>query len=184
MRVDPTGELTASIVGMAVGAGVGALVSGAAQIISNVINGEKWSNDLGSSVLTGAASGLTTAISMNPAARVAVNAAISFAGSLYSEITDDSKTGIRWDKVACDTIIGGVTGAKSGIGNGTIKYLARYERSAIRSLGSGSFKLVRNSAKYSYRHIRSIIKKSYIKGIWRDFSINTMFSTTTGRIWR
>ena len=184
MRTDPTGELTASIVGMAVGAGVGALVSGAAQIASNVINGEAWNKDLGSSILTGAASGLTTAISMNPAARVAVNAAISFAGSLYSEITDDSKAGINWGKVACDTIIGGATGGKSGIGNGTTKYLAHYERSTMRSLGSGSFKLVRNSAKYSYRHIRSIIKKSYIKGIWRDFSINTVFSTTKGKIWR
>ena len=184
MRTDETGELTASIVGMAVGAGVGALVSGAAQIASNVINGEAWNKGLGSSLLTGAISGLTTAISMNPAARVAVNATISFAGSLYSEITDDSKAGINWGKVACDTIIGGVTGGKSGIGNGTTKYLAHYERSTMRSLGSGSFKLVRNSAKYSYRHIRSIIKKSYIKGIWRDFSINTVFSATTRKIWR
>ena len=184
MRTDETGELTASIVGMAVGAGVGALVSGLAQIASNVINGEAWNKGLGSSLLTGAISGLTTAISMNPAARVAVNAATSFAGSLYSEITDDSKNGISWGKVACDTIIGGVTGGKSGIGNGTTKYLAHYESGTMRSLGSKSFKLVRNSVKYSYRHIKSIIKASYIKGIWRDFTINTMYSTATGRRWR
>ena len=71
---------------LAIGAGIGALVNGAIQIIDNVRNGETWTQGLGKALLSGAASGAISTIpiaGMNPLVTVAVTGA---AGNLTGQL--------------------------------------------------------------------------------------------------
>ncbi|MPM37340.1 hypothetical protein SDC9_83950 [bioreactor metagenome] len=63
MYIDSEGEVAWFIV-MAIGAGVGALVSGGFQVARNFTNGKNWSDGLGKAMLSGAVSGAIATISI------------------------------------------------------------------------------------------------------------------------
>ena len=63
---------------IAIGAVVGALISGSAQIIKNVVAGEAWTDGLGRAMLAGAASG---AISVLPIPGVGPWATVAITGA-------------------------------------------------------------------------------------------------------
>ncbi len=82
--IDNNGEL-AIIAALAIGAGIGALINGGAQVVRNIINNTPWYNNLGQTLLAGGASGAISVIPI-PGINVWLSVAITgAAGNLVGE---------------------------------------------------------------------------------------------------
>lgn len=112
-RADDGGEFWHIVAG-AVG---GALISGVVQVASNILTGKNWSDDLVTSVLTGAASGALAASGVGLIGSIAGNAAIAMAGNATNQVVKNNGFG-NFDvgDLLLDGAIGAVAGAAGGSG--------------------------------------------------------------------
>ena len=103
-----------------VGAAVGALINGVATVVSNAIDGRPIAEGLGTSMLSGAASGALASSGAGLGVMIAGNAAISMAEDATNQIVSN---GGFSDFNVSNTIIaginGGISGAIGGKGSGT-----------------------------------------------------------------
>jgi RHS repeat-associated protein len=114
---DEDGEV-AVIVTILVGAGVGAIIGGGANVIGQLINGKKVSEldwkSIGIAAASGAVSGALAGSGIGLVGQVAANAALSGATSVVIQKTYNGN--INWKQVALDSGIGGLAGAFGGKG--------------------------------------------------------------------
>ena len=98
-----------------VGAAVGALISGTAQVFSNAINHKPLTEGLASALITGAVSGALASTGVGLLGQIAGNAAISMAGNAINQIGNK-----KFDvgDMVYDGVVGGVSGAIGGAGIG------------------------------------------------------------------
>ena len=100
------------------GALIGAAISAATQIVSNIVCGEEnWYDGVLLAAATGAASGALSATGLGVVAQVVGNAAIAFAGETINQGLSgnlDSLDG--WVSIGISTISGGIGGAIGGNG--------------------------------------------------------------------
>lgn len=82
---DSTGHL-GTLATIAIGAGVGALVSAGFKIFENVVNGEKWTTGLGSALLSGAVSGAISFIPIPGASNFVQASVMGAAGNLVGQM--------------------------------------------------------------------------------------------------
>lgn len=134
MFKDSEGTL-ALLTAMALGATVGALVSGGFQVAANLISGKKWSDGLGKAVLSGAVSGAISTIPI-PGVGALGSAIISGAVGTFAgrAIVGDIKT---IDDVINSLTTGAVTGA---IGYGAAKALSGMLQNYFASLSKAGQK--------------------------------------------
>jgi len=113
-RSDPSGEAF-SLITIAVGATVGALVNAAGTALSNVAAGKDWNDGIGLALLSGAVFGAVSTISMNPAARLAISAVASAAESVYDQVKNDGS--VNLGRLTADVAVGTISGYSGYIGN-------------------------------------------------------------------
>ena len=113
-RSDPSGEAF-SLITIAVGATVGALVNAAGTAAANILEGKDWNDGIGLALLSGAVSGAVSTISMNPAARLAISAVASAAESVYDQVKNDGS--VNLGRLTADVAIGTISGCRGYIGN-------------------------------------------------------------------
>ena len=113
-KSDPSGEAF-SLITVAVGATVGALVNAAGTAVANVLEGKAWSDGIGSALVSGAVSGAVSTISMNPAARLAISAVTSAAESVYDQVKNDGSVSLG--RLTADVAVGTISGYTGYIGN-------------------------------------------------------------------
>ena len=113
-KSDPSGEAF-SLITIAVGATVGALVNAAGTALSNVAAGKDWNDGIGLALLSGAVSGAVSTISMNPAARLAISAVASAAESVYDQVKNDGS--VNLGRLTADVAVGTISGYSGYIGN-------------------------------------------------------------------
>ena len=113
-RSDPSGEAF-SLITIAVGATVGALVNAAGTALSNVAAGKDWNDGIGLALLSGAVFGAVSTISMNPAARLAISAVASAAESVYDQVKNDGS--VNLGRLTADVAVGTISGYRGYIGN-------------------------------------------------------------------
>ena len=152
-RDDSDGEFWNIVVG-AIG---GALISGGVQIVSNLISGNKWSDGLGTAVLTGAASGALAATGVGLIGSIAGNAAISMAGNAANQVIKNKGfNNFDVGDMLVDGIIGGVSGAVGGRGMGKAANISTLNKNLTKKLFSGSSKVVGNGIKYYVSQTKAI----------------------------
>ena len=113
-RSDPSGEAF-SLITIAVGATVGALVNAAGTAVANVAAGKAWNDGIGLALLSGAVSGAVSTVSMNPAARLAISAVASAAESVYDQVKNDGS--VNFGRLTADVAVGTISGYRGYIGN-------------------------------------------------------------------
>ena len=113
-KSDPSGEAF-SLITIAVGATVGALVNAAGTAAANILEGKDWNDGIGLALLSGAVSGAVSTISMNPAARLAISAVASAAESVYDQVKNDGS--VNLGRLTADVAIGTISGCRGYIGN-------------------------------------------------------------------
>ena len=113
-KSDPSGEAF-SLITIAVGATVGALVNAAGTALSNVAAGKDWNDGIGLALLSGAVFGAVSTISMNPAARLAISAVASAAESVYDQVKNDGS--VNLGRLTADVAVGTISGYSGYIGN-------------------------------------------------------------------
>lgn len=113
-RSDPSGEAF-SLITIAVGATVGALVNAAGTAVANIVEGKAWNDGIGLALLSGAVSGAVSTVSMNPAARLAISAVASAAESVYDQVKNDGS--VNFGRLTADVAIGTISGYTGYIGN-------------------------------------------------------------------
>ena len=116
-RSDPSGEAF-SLITIAVGATVGALVNAAGTALSNVAEGKAWNDGIGLALLSGAVSGAVSTVSMNPAARLAISAVTSAAESVYDQVKNDGS--VNLGRLTADVAIGTISGYRGYIKNSAV----------------------------------------------------------------
>lgn len=113
-KSDPSGEAF-SLITIAVGATVGALVNAAGTAVANVAAGKAWNDGIGLALLSGAVSGAVSTVSMNPAARLAISAVASAAESVYDQVKNDGS--VNFGRLTADVAVGTISGYRGYIGN-------------------------------------------------------------------
>ena len=113
-RSDPSGEAF-SLITIAVGATVGALVNAAGTAAANILEGKAWNDGIGLALLSGAVSGAVSTVSMNPAARLAISAVASAAESVYDQVKNDGS--VNFGRLTADVAVGTISGCRGYIGN-------------------------------------------------------------------
>ena len=113
-RSDPSGEAF-SLLTIAVGATVGALVNAAGTAVANIAEGKAWNDGIGLALLSGAVSGAVSTVSMNPAARLAISAVASAAESVYDQVKNDGS--VNLGRLTADVAVGTISGYRGYIGN-------------------------------------------------------------------
>ena len=113
-KSDPSGEAF-SLITIAVGATVGALVNAAGTAVANVAAGKAWNDGIGLALLSGAVSGAVSTVSMNPAARLAISAVASAAESVYDQVKNDGS--VNLGRLTADVAVGTISGYSGYIGN-------------------------------------------------------------------
>ena len=159
-RADEGGEFWNFIVG----AVAGALISGVAQIVSNVVSGQNWSDGLGVAMVTGAASGLLAASGVGLVGSIAGNAAISMAGNAANQVVrNDGFSNFDAGDMLLDGVIGGIAGAVGGSGMGKSVNLRTLNQNLTRKVFSGSTQLAKQGAKYYLSQTKTLYKKFLIE---------------------
>lgn len=99
------------------GAAAGGLISGAVQVVSNLVSGEKWNHRLGASLATGAIGGALSCTGLTRTAIFAANALVSAIDKWDEQRA--SEEGFNFALILSSGVIGGFYGALGGSGNGT-----------------------------------------------------------------
>ena len=116
-RSDPSGEAF-SLITIAVGATVGALVNAAGTAVANIAAGKAWNDGIGLALLSGAVSGAVSTVSMNPAARLAISAVASAAESVYDQVKNDGS--VNFGRLTADVAVGTISGYRGYIKNSAV----------------------------------------------------------------
>ena len=152
VRYDDGGEFWHIIVGAAVGAVIGGVSRG----LANLADGKSFTDGIAISMVAGAASGALAATGVGVVALAAANAGISMAEEAANQVWDNGGfDGIEFDvqAIAVQGVVGAVTSAIGGGGSGSKQ---------LNSLGKQSVKRVFNSTKSkSVTHILSETKKAF-----------------------
>jgi len=123
-RVDADGEFWHIIIGAA----VGAVINTVAKVVSNVIEGESWSDGLGIAALAGAASGALATSGLGMTAMVVGGAAISMAENAVNQVIENKGTD---NFNVTDMLVDGAIGAITSAAGAPLK-----EASHLMSLGT------------------------------------------------
>ncbi len=115
-----------------VGAAIGAVISGALTVATNIAKGNSWNEGLGISMLSGAASGALAATGVGVVGMAVGGAAISMAENTVSQVVDNNGfNNFDVGDMVFDGVIGGVTGAIGGAGNGS-KHLTNLGKQTVK----------------------------------------------------
>ncbi len=187
-RSDPSGEAF-SLITIAVGATVGALVNAAGTALSNVIEGKAWNDGIGLALLSGAVSGAVSTISMNPAARLAISAVASAAESVYDQVKNDGS--VNLGRLTADVAVGTISGYSGYIGNNLTgsfvksgSMLKGQIKNAFKSKSTVD-KLKRAGRNYLRRTLK-LYKGEFFswKRIAKDLSLTTGYNYASYRVWK
>ena len=128
IRADSSGEIWHIVIG----AVVGGLVNGAIKAVSNLIEGKKVTDGLGTAILSGAASGALASTGVGIGVMIIGNASISMAENAANQIIAN-KGFENFDAVSVmiDGVAGGISGAIGGAGTGS-KHLTNLGKQTVK----------------------------------------------------
>ena len=187
-RSDPSGEAF-SLITIAVGATVGALVNAAGTALSNVADGKAWNDGIGLALLSGAVSGAVSTVSMNPAARLAISAVTSAAESVYDQVKNDGS--VNLGRLTADVAVGTISGYSGYIGNNLTGSFVK-SGSTLKGQIKNAFKskstidkLKRAGRNYLRRTLK-LYKGEFFswKRIAKDLSLTTGYNYASYRVWK
>ena len=184
-KADPSGEVWHIVIG----AVLGGIVSGISTMAANYMQGNNLTDGLGMSMLTGAASGALAATGVGVVGAVLGNAAISMAGNAVEQVaTKNGFDNFNVGEMLFDGVVGGVTGAIGGKGNGS-KHLMNLGVQSIRRTSNaivhgGIKEGVRTAAKAVAYYVKNT--KSYysgvVKGLLKDAIVSLGSAFITSKI--
>lgn len=162
-RIDGGGEFWH----IAIGAVIGGLVNTVAAIVTNIVSGNNWYNDIGVAALSGMASGALAATGVGIFGSILGNAAIGGVTEFANQAI--SNNGFDAGKIASETLFGGIAGAigENGFGskhlNTAGKQATKRVTNAVKNKTSGGIKkAVVNYAKNTKTILTREVKKSII----------------------
>lgn len=135
------------------GAAIGAAFSGAAKAITNVVEGKRWSDGIGTALLTGALSGGLAATGVGLVGQIAGNAAISTGSAAYGQYS--SGNGFDVGAIAREGAVGGIGGLFGGKGVGTnaLNNLGKQTvKRTVRTLGKSGLKAATKESKKAFSY--------------------------------
>ena len=162
VRKDENGKFWHTLVGGV----VGAVVSAAVQVVSNLTDGNadnKWYDGVGGALVTGAISGGLAASGIGLGASVAANAALSAANSAVYDIA--SGDGINLTDVLIDGCIGAVAGLAGGSGMGKTVKLKFLNRNLTMKFATHSWKTFAKGVKYYASQTKTLFKANLFPAI-------------------
>ncbi len=174
MRVDPTGHYWHVVIGAA----IGGAISGIVKSFSNLLEGKSCSDGILVAVLAGAASGALAATSFGITTMIAGNAAISMAENSANQVIQNKGfNNFNVSEMLFDGVIGGLSGAIGGKGNGT-KHLTKLGKQTLNRtvdayINSG-FKAGLKEFKKAFAYYGKNSKHFYsafFKGLLKDFTV-------------
>ena len=167
MRTDDNGDFWH----IAVGGLLGGLISGIAQVASNIIEGENAFDGVGAAFISGAASGALASTGVGIVGSIVGNAGISMIGNAATQVVenkgfDDFDVG----DMLIDDAIGGVTGLINGPGTGSEHLKTLGKNTIKRTANTVSHKGLKEGAKEFGKAVTYYAKntKSYYKPLIRD----------------
>ena len=176
-RADDCGEFWHIVVGAA----VGAVLSGASSIISDLVSGEEvdWKS-AGISALSGGISGALACTGIGFGASVAINTALSSGESILTQGMKNGFKNINYGEVLLDGAIGGITAAIGGKGKGT-KHLNNLGKQTVkRTTNAFTHKGAKAAAKEAGKAFTYYAKNTvnfYSKFVKKDLPANVFKST-------
>lgn len=164
------------------GAVVGGLFSGVSKVLTNVfIDGEDPMNGVGTAILTGAASGALASTGVCLGVMIAGNAAISMAGNATDQIIKNKGlNNFDIGDMVIDGVVGAVSGATGGPGNGSKHLMNLGKQSVKRTVKTTIHKGVKPGLKEAKKAFTYYLKntKKYYKSFLRSLPGN--FLSTLG----
>ena len=182
-RVDDGGEFWHIVVGGL----VGGVVSAAATIVTNYLSGNPLNMDVGTSFLSGVASGALASTGVTLGGMIAGNIMISTVESISSQLINDGE--INVGEVIYDAAIGGTSAAIGGPGKGS-KHLTNLGKQSVkRTYNTAVHKGVKQAVNEGKKAVSYYKKnteqyyKNYKKGIPYDFVGSIMKGLFSEKIW-
>ena len=187
-KSDPSGEAF-SLITIAVGATVGALVNAAGTALSNVAAGKDWNDGIGLALLSGAVSGAVSTISMNPAARLAISAVASAAESVYDQVKNDGS--VNLGRLTADVAVGTISGYKGYIGNSLAGSFVKSGSMLKGQIGNAfksknAFDGLKRAGKNYLKRTFNLYKGEFfsLKRIMKDIGLTTGYNYASYRVWK
>ena len=187
-KSDPSGEAF-SLITIAVGATVGALVNAAGTALSNVAAGKDWNDGIGLALLSGAVFGAVSTISMNPAARLAISAVASAAESVYDQVKNDGS--VNLGRLTADVAVGTISGYKGYIGNSLAGSFVKSGSMLKGQIGNAfksknAFDGLKRAGKNYLKRTFNLYKGEFfsLKRIMKDIGLTTGYNYASYRVWR
>ena len=187
-KSDPSGEAF-SLITIAVGATVGALVNAAGTALSNVAAGKDWNDGIGLALLSGAVFGAVSTISMNPAARLAISAVASAAESVYDQVKNDGS--VNLGRLTADVAVGTISGYKGYIGNSLAGSFVKSGSMLKGQIGNAfksknAFDGLKRAGKNYLKRTFNLYKGEFfsLKRIMKDIGLTTGYNYASYRVWK
>ena len=187
-KSDPSGEAF-SLITIAVGATVGALVNAAGTALSNVATGKDWNDGIGLALLSGAVFGAVSTISMNPAARLAISAVASAAESVYDQVKNDGS--VNLGRLTADVAVGTISGYKGYIGNSLAGSFVKSGSMLKGQIGNAfksknAFDGLKRAGKNYLKRTFNLYKGEFfsLKRIMKDIGLTTGYNYASYRVWK
>ena len=187
-KSDPTGEAF-SLITIAVGATVGALVNAAGTAVANIAAGKAWNDGIGLALLSGAVSGAVSTVSMNPAARLAISAVASAAESVYDQVKNDGS--VNFGRLTADVAVGTISGYKGYIGNSLAGSFVKSGSMLKGQIGNAfksknAFDGLKRAGKNYLKRTFNLYKGEFfsLKRIMKDIGLTTGYNYASYRVWK
>ena len=187
-KSDSNGEAF-SLITVAVGATVGALVNAAGTAVANVLEGKAWNDGIGSALVSGAVSGAVSTISMNPAARLAISAVASAAESVYDQVKNDGSVSLG--RLTADVAVGAISGYKGYIGNDLTGSFVKSGSMLKGQIGNAfksknAFNGLKRAGKNYLKRTFKLYKGGFfsLKKIMKDISSTAGYNYASNRVWK
>ena len=179
IRKDDGGEFWNFVVG-AVG---GALFGGIGQVFSNLASGKKWTEGLGTAIVTGAASGALAASGVGIFGSIVGNATIAMAGNATNQIIKN-KGFKNFDvgDMLVDGVIGGIAGSVGKEGLGKHVNFGTLNKRLTNKILSRSAKAAKQGIKYYVSQTRRPYWEYLIKSTLKAAAATAALLTAKNRL--
>ena len=130
------------------GAAVGALLSGASQLISNIASGREWHEGMVSAVAVGAVTGFISVTGFGPVIQGVGNTLASAGGDILQQGIDKGFNNIDYVQTAKVTVYAGITNTIGGFIGGELTYGKKEKAKAL--IKKGNARKSHNTSKAGY----------------------------------